>query len=281
MTGYCQLGAMRWRVDPSNVSWSYALDTAVIDTLGGQVIQVVGASLSDLTVSGDFGHQWNAAGQSGGGKQSWLLANNFHYQIKQMMDNQMSIPHMRGAQGAAKGGHKIKAEDTSVAQPWTFTYSDGVHNWSFKVLVKGLADGAGESSLTHTNGRYNYTYALTLFIVQADSDLVQTVSSDAFISRIAKGVGWKKSNYHGTVTVADVHALVMANGGQISEMIAKALGGELLNRPTPGTVASTTPTGTKATVEVTPSGTAPPTSTPTKPGGGSPPKPKPKPKGDS
>jgi hypothetical protein len=72
-----QLGDLRWRVDPTSVDWSFQLDTAVINTLGGQVIQLLGATLSDLTVSGDFGELRGPNHQA-----SWQLAAAFHPSVR-------------------------------------------------------------------------------------------------------------------------------------------------------------------------------------------------------
>lgn len=218
---YCQLGDMRWRVDPTNVNWSYQLDTSRIETLGGQVVQILGATLSDMTISGDFG-------QDHPGKQlSWQLAEGFHRKIQAMMDAQVSEPFSANSKGS--GGY-VWAEDTYVHNPYQLTYHDGVHDWSFKVLVKAIEDPMG-GSLTHTVARPNYQYKLTLFIVQADSDLIRTIASDAFISRIAQGVGWRRNAYHGAVTAQDAQDFIVANGGSITGMFAKILGGQPVTYP--------------------------------------------------
>jgi hypothetical protein len=226
---YCQLGTLRWRIDPTDINWSYQLDTAVINTLGGQVVQILGATLSDMTISGNFGHAWRGSGWTASGGESWQLANYFHNTIRGLMDQQLSLPHQGGGQSALGSTH-IRAENTSVHQPWTLNYSDGVHNWTFKVLVKGITDPDGDS-LDFTNGKFNHQYQLTLFIVQAGSDAVQTIAVDPFISRIAKGVGWSKASFHGITDLARVESIIMANGGSISQMLAKDLGGEALTPP--------------------------------------------------
>jgi hypothetical protein len=228
---YCQMGDLRWRVDPTKVSWNYQIDTSVIETLGGQVVQVLGATLSDLTISGDLGQD------HGRSQESWQLANAFHTKIKSMMDAQVSTPFAQSS-GATRS---IGAEATFVHNPYPFSYSDGVHNWSFQVLVKGIADGDGSgASITYTNGKFNHKYQLTLFILQADSELVQTIASDPFISRIAQGIGWNKSSFHGAVTAQDAQNFIVSNGSNITGFLANMLGGQPLvappSAPAPGTV---------------------------------------------
>lgn len=218
-----QLGDLRWRIDPNAIDWSFQLDTAVINTLGGQVVQILGATLSDLTIQGSFGqdHSRNEQGVS------WKLAAAFHQKIKSFMDRQ-TLPsktvHTKGQSQAKKTG--ILSDAGVVHEPLSLTYHDGVHNWSFKVLVKALDDGDGAGSLDITNGRFSYTYKLTLFIVQADSELVDKIASDYFLSRISEGLGWKQTKFNGPLSPADAQDFITVNGGTVSAFLTKVLTGE-------------------------------------------------------
>jgi len=44
-------------LSPNNVTWDYKLKTNVIDTYGGQVVQVLGVSIENLTIQGFFGSE--------------------------------------------------------------------------------------------------------------------------------------------------------------------------------------------------------------------------------
>jgi hypothetical protein len=44
-------------LSPNNVTWRYQLRTNVIDTYGGQVVQILGVSIEDLTIRGYFGNE--------------------------------------------------------------------------------------------------------------------------------------------------------------------------------------------------------------------------------
>lgn len=44
-------------LSPNDVSWEYTLRTNVIDTYGGQVIQILGVSIENLTIRGFFGSE--------------------------------------------------------------------------------------------------------------------------------------------------------------------------------------------------------------------------------
>lgn len=44
-------------LSPKNVNWDYTLRTHIIDTYGGQVIQILGVSVENLTIQGFFGSE--------------------------------------------------------------------------------------------------------------------------------------------------------------------------------------------------------------------------------
>ena len=230
MAGIMQLGDLRWRVDPSSVDWTFQMDTAVINTLGGQVIQLLGTTLSDLTISGDFGQDHHTS------IVSWRLAAAFHKKIKQMMDRQ-TLPAKSDAQSTAKGAqqaaHKkgILTDAGQIHDPYLLRYHDGVHNWRFKVLIKGLADGDGSGSIDHQTGKFSYSYQLTLFVVQADSTEIKKVATDYFLTRISDGLGWSQTKYNAPPSAADAQQFITINGG-IAGLLGSYLSGSPLKDPT-------------------------------------------------
>jgi len=251
---YMQLGDMRWRVDPNSVDWTFQMDTAVINTIGGQVVQILGATLSDLVVQGDFGQQRPV--KSGPGTESWKLAAAFHQKIKSYMDRQ-TLPAKTATQSTSAASKKqvkktgILTDAGVVHTPLPLTYHDGLHNWSFKVLIKQLDDGDGSGSLNITNGKFAYKYKLTLFIVESDSTLIRKVASDYFLSRISDGLGWKQTTFNGPKEAQDAQDFITANGGSVSAFLDKVLTGEPLTDPAPTAKTPTpktpgTPTGPKA-----------------------------------
>lgn len=226
-----QLGDLKWRVDPNSIDWSFQLDTAVINTLGGQVVQILGATLSDLVITGDFGQLRGKNPQV-----SWQLAAAFHQKIKQLMDRQ-TLPARTVGQSQSKGarGHArrtgILSDAGIVHDPLKLTYHDGVHDWTFRVLIKALDDNDGSGSLNITNGKFAYQYKLTLFIVQADSDVVGKVASDYFLSRISDGLGWKQSKFNGPQSSADAQSFIQANGGTVTAFLDKVITEQPLTVP--------------------------------------------------
>lgn len=200
---HARLGDLTLRLDPDSITYPYKIDYSVIDTLGGQVIQVLGATTGDLVITGSFGQDHP------GKKESWELAEEFHYRIKDLMDRQTDLTQGRG--------HR----------PIPFTYFDGTHDWNFQVLIKGISDpDAGQGSIDHTTGKISYRYQLTLFIVQDNSLKLKKIATDKFISRIANGMGWKPSGFNGANSTADAIAFIQKNSGDgtFSGFIEKELG---------------------------------------------------------
>lgn len=170
--GIANLNGVEFRIDPDAIAYNYSIDYSVIDTLGGRVIQVLGATIGDITITGHFGQDHR------NDRLSWQLAESFGTQIRSLMDHQVVPP-----KNAQTGG---------VHQPLRFTYLDGTHNWDMKVLIKNYAELDGAGSIEHRSGKFSYGYKLTLFLVEDSSLSLSRVQSDKFIARISKGLGWKQ-----------------------------------------------------------------------------------------
>lgn len=233
------LGSLSWRVDPNSVDWSFQMDTARIETIGGQVVQLLGSTLSDLTVQGDFGQDTNNK------QESWQLANTFHIAIKKMMDQQVEAAKINSGSGGgaavALSGKTVLSDSGPVPQPLPFTYNDGVHNWTFQVMIKAIEDPSG-GSLTHAVGRSNYKYKLTLFVVQSDSDQINKIASDFFLQRLSLGLGWKQSAWNGPLESADGANYFNAHGG-VGGILTQQ-GGLVAQPANPGVSTPVTPGGT-------------------------------------
>lgn len=173
--GIANLNGVQFRIDPDMIKYDYSIDYSVIDTLGGRVIQVLGATIGDITIVGHFGQDHQRK------RVSWQLAESFGAQIRSLMDQQVVPP-----KNSQIGG---------VHQPLRFTYLDGTHNWDMQVLIKGYEEMDGQGSIEHRAGKFSYAYKLTLFLVQDSSLALSRVQSDAFISRISKGLGWKETRF--------------------------------------------------------------------------------------
>lgn len=176
----------RFRINPDSVDWSFRVKTAVIDTLGGRVIQVLGADVTDMTVQGSFGSRQSKDAY-------WKDAEEFVTAMRKMIAHQSSDVIGQGKMHA----------------PAVFSFP--AQGWRFAVYIKSVTDG-GEASagVEHTAGKFIYRYALTFSIYNDLSNTTNLIgqsngtlakAKDAavqgYIDRIADGIGWKASNYNG------------------------------------------------------------------------------------
>lgn len=208
--GVAQLGNYTFRIDPSQVFFAYEVDTQVINTVGGRVVQVYGVTLGDITVQGLFGQE-----HIPGGRDSWEMAEEFQQAIALMVQQQSQAPTDLQMQGR---------DPTTMHPPVRFFYNDGAHDWDMMVYIKDLKDvGAGDYTIEHATGKYSYGYTLTLFIVQDNSRQLHEVAMDSFISRLSEGVGWKRTVYNGPMDKAELEAYVKANSpdGTIHGLVLK------------------------------------------------------------
>jgi hypothetical protein len=198
--------SVSFRLDPKAIDWKFEIITNVADTMGGRVVQVLGAELSDLTITGDFGEDKRGSDTN----LSWEIAESFYARIKKMMDWQ--------AKGAAKYG--------KMGQPAIFTYPPlDIRFW---VYIKSIQDPDGGGSITHRTGKFSYGYVLTLFIVPGGSGSLNHVGGknsvvsaqrakaiNDFINRISDGIGWKFSSTYNGLGVSD-NAVTTVPGRKIS-----------------------------------------------------------------
>lgn len=190
--GYPGGPSIAFRIDPELITWDWSVLTNVIDTIGGRVIQVLGARLDNMTIQGSLG-QDHAAGDVNGS--TWHLAERFVSAVTKIMEAQSADSNQQG----------------KMHPPAVFSYPP--RGWRFNVYVMDLTDADGGNSVVLTPGKINQRYTLTLFIVQDGSQaLVKAGTTNgvfskkaydavsAFMARISDGVGWHFTQYNGQAT---------------------------------------------------------------------------------
>jgi hypothetical protein len=202
---HAQLGDVSFRINPSQVEWTYSVDTNVINTVGGRVIQILGVTEGDMVIQGLYGVDRS------GRRPSWALAEEFQKKIAGLVEKQSRRPSMAQLAGTDKTPmhipHRFFYDDTAEAE------KSGLpgHRWDFSVYVKDLSDidGSGEV-IGHTTGKYSYGYQLTLFIVDDHTGRLKTVAQNSFLDRLANGVGWKQSRFNGPMGSAELKSYLEA-----------------------------------------------------------------------
>lgn len=208
--GVATLNGYVFRINPMDISWTFAVKTNVQNTVGGRVVQVMGATLSDLTISGQFGQDQKTSGNDGPGM-SWRLAQEFVAKVRELIQFQSRDAKRQGEMG----------------MPLRFTYSalspDGLnYNWDFECYIKGYRDADGSGVIEHRTGKFSYAYQLILFPVEDASarvlkagvsqgvfDIRRAEAIDGFISRMADGIGWKKTGFNDPKISTDIYGRPM------------------------------------------------------------------------
>jgi hypothetical protein len=162
-------------------------NTNVVETIGGRVIQVLGAYLDNLTVTGSFGQDHSTPDGV-----SWRQAEAFLKIITQIMEHQCSDSN----------------QQDMMHPPAIFTFPP--YNWRFQCYVMDFSDADGGGSIVMTPGKFNQRYQLTLFIVSdASTSLVEAGTTNgvysqkaeeaiaSYMARIYDGIGWHFSQYNG------------------------------------------------------------------------------------
>lgn len=192
------LGGLTFRINPSQVSWNYSVDAAVIPTVGGRVVQVYGVTMGDMVIQGLYGQE-----RSGQKRESWQLAEQFAKDIQYLVQKQSAIPTAAQLSGA---------DTTPMHPPHRFIYTDAKHNWDFTVYVKSLKDvGNPSATVDHRTGKYSYGYTLTLFIQQDNTGTLAAVAKNEFIDRLSNGMGWKHTEYNGAMSLAQLESYLKTN----------------------------------------------------------------------
>jgi hypothetical protein len=173
--------SVTFRLNPEEVHWNFEVHTSVTETVGGRVVQVTGATLSDMTIRGSFGQK-----RGSGPKTSSKMAEDFLAAMKKMAAFQSTDSTKQGASLPAA------------------IFSFPPKGWLFSVYIKDLSDPDG-GSVTHKPGKYSHAYLLTLMINQDlvvggknnTLAVVKDKAIQAYMDRIYNGIGWHQSQYNG------------------------------------------------------------------------------------
>lgn len=189
--GLATLGGHAFRLDPRVVSWDFSIIAVDTPTIGGKVVQVLGATLGDMTVTGSFG--------VGG----WQEQERFLQTMKDMADSQFS-----------KAGGKV-----GLSEPLIFRYPP--KGWDFLVYLTGYKQPGGVGSVLLDDSVHAPEWQLTLFLVEDNAGLTK-VAIDTYIARLAEGIGWKQTVYNGPMNFSDVEATLQ--GRTFEQYVSEQLG---------------------------------------------------------
>jgi hypothetical protein len=179
--GVARLGPHRFRLDPKSISWDFKIHAVDVPAVGGKVVQVLRASLGDMTVTGSFG--------VGG----WREQEAFLEEMKSI-----GSKHVEDQKRPSQDG------------PIRFRYPP--MGWNFLVYLKGFTQPGARGSIQLDDKIVDIPWQLTLFIVEDNNGLTK-VTKDAYIARLAEGIGWKQTKYNGPMSLAEVQETFSGGGG--------------------------------------------------------------------
>lgn len=182
------LNGVAFEIDPSDISWDYKIHLADKPYLGGKVIQVFGASIGDITITGSF------SGKDPLGSQLAML--------KRMKELGM-------------------IQITNLRNTLNFQWPEQKLDMQVYLLDYGSPDGA--DSLVHDPAVFAPKWTLKLFPVTG-TDQLKSAAVANFIDRLADGMGWNPGSYNGG-TGNDIQTALAASGTtNLSDYVKRAFG---------------------------------------------------------
>ena len=197
------LAGIPMRLNPTQVNLGYVVKTSETPTLGGMVVQVFGVEMSDLVVTGTFGKGW------------WPEQQAF-------LNNMLAIATGQGTQpGIQPSGPPVR-----------FVYPQ--RSFDFQVYLKAYTDPTAGMAIDYENTKIAPEWQLTL-IIDTDNTggSLLKVAADAYIQRLANGLGYSLSAYNGNLSTQDIETF-LANqgyGGNPQGYLNAAFGGPNAQQP--------------------------------------------------
>jgi hypothetical protein len=178
-TAPATLGGVNFFINPESVSWNYTTKTSTTLTVGGKVVQVFGTYISNVIVTGSFGHFGITAQQA------------FLAQVEAWAAEQTG-----SVQNVLNGGQAI-----FNGPPLKFIFP--VHNWTMTVYILNYNQPGSNMSVMLTNDIVNYQYELTLLVVQTNNptSLIEATTASMIdaIQRLSATFGYFPTKYNGPV----------------------------------------------------------------------------------
>lgn len=182
------LNGVPFEIDPSDISWDYKIHLTDKPTLGGKVIQVFGASIGDLSITGSF---------SG----------------KDPLTSQLDmLKRMKGL-----GLAQIADLRNTIKFQWPEQRLD------MQVYLIDFGSPDGSDSVVHDPAVFAPKWTLKLFPVTG-TDQLKSAAVSNFIDRLTNGMGWSPGIYNGG-TGSDLQTALLATGtSTIADYVKRAFG---------------------------------------------------------
>lgn len=206
------VGTLNLRLPPSQVEWSFSINTSATNTYGGQVVQLLSISFDSLTISGQFG--WEGphgrlrtsdgfVERPQGDWENYSNQNLYAIGLTQLTSyfrNYFAV--------ASSGAHgDDQARGVYNQQPMTLSYTSALNvNVDFNTAETWSVYPTSMPSYRRANDAFAPEWQVACEVYQAPSNIYQTVSQDtlARINSLKENTGYTPSNIfsdpNGTVT---------------------------------------------------------------------------------
>lgn len=182
------LGGAGLRVNPNEMRWNFKMKVADQAAVGGKVIQILGVTMSDITLRGQFSRD-----KSMGDRDATDAAERFRLRMRNIAARSM---------------------DDSTSAPVRLTYPP--RGWDFEVYVKSI------TPVDLSVETFAPLWELVLFPFGEGSNKVVKGVKDLYIKRMMDGIGWKQTSYNGPMTQALVDETL--GGESVEQYLGNQMG---------------------------------------------------------
>lgn len=163
MASNASLNGIPFHAGPSDVRWDFQMKVKDKKTLGGKVVQILGVTLGDMTISGRY-----APNERKGDTEAWQEQERWRQRIKDWT-------------------REIAAQRSP--KPIPFVYRP--RGWNFDVYVTKF------SGITQSEKVIAPEFSFTLHVLEQGTKALVKDTKDLYIERLMDGVGWKQTGYNG------------------------------------------------------------------------------------
>jgi hypothetical protein len=178
-------------IDPVSCRWDFRVHVSDKPMIGGKVVQVFGADVGDITITGQF---------------SSRTAN---------VDGQLAFLKRMKRLSTVRADHP-------EAHPIRFFWPE--QGWDFQVHLKEFSSPDGPTAVVHDPKVFAPKWQIVLFPV-GGADKLKEASVTTFIERLSAGIGWRQTKYNGPGTYNEVMSILQGVGANtLDEFNAIAYG---------------------------------------------------------
>ena len=181
----CLIDGVPFFTGPDEVRWDFALKVVEQKTMGGKVLQILGTTLGDMTITGRIG-------RGDDNQDFWAQQDDLLEKVKGWL------------------------ADSEGKDPTPVRFQYLPRNWDFQVFVKQVAQ------FQVRNDDPAPRWQLVLHIDQESAADIVTDLKDLYIKRLMEGVGWSQTDYNGPTGDVSQHLGGMTVGDYIAAQVQGA-----------------------------------------------------------